>query len=88
MSFPLKLIFPEVEIPVVVMSLQAGLDPALQREIGAALRGLRDQEVLNVEGCVLLVEDVRRRAPARSAFATHALGLIDCPEPRACSNPQ
>ncbi len=45
---PLKVMYPEASIPVVAMSLQAGLDAAAHVSIGAALRPLREQGVLIV----------------------------------------
>ncbi|MHB8723992.1 MAG: DODA-type extradiol aromatic ring-opening family dioxygenase [Casimicrobiaceae bacterium] len=45
---PLKVMFPDADIPVVAMSLHASLDPALHCELGAALRSLRDEGVLIV----------------------------------------
>lgn len=45
---PLKVMYPAADIPVVAMSLQAGLDPEAHHAIGAALRPLRDQDVLIV----------------------------------------
>ena len=45
---PLKVMFPDADIPVVAMSLHASLDPALRCELGAALRSLRDEGVLIV----------------------------------------
>jgi aromatic ring-opening dioxygenase catalytic subunit (LigB family) len=43
---PLKLAFPDAQIPVVEMSLNTSLDPALHLAAGAALAPLRDEGVL------------------------------------------
>ncbi len=43
---PLKVAFPEADVPVVQMSLHASLDPAIQLAAGAALAPLRDEGVL------------------------------------------
>jgi len=43
---PLKVAFPEAEVPVVQMSLHASLDPALHLAAGSALAPLRDEGVL------------------------------------------
>lgn len=42
---PLKLSFPEADIPTVALSLQAGLDPAAHLAIGRLLEPLRDEGV-------------------------------------------
>lgn len=46
MYIPLKLIFPEANIPVLQISLHNSLDPARHLETGRALETLRDQDVL------------------------------------------
>lgn len=42
---PLKVAFPDADVPVVEMSLDEGLDPALAYRAGRALRPLRDEGV-------------------------------------------
>lgn len=46
MFIPLKLIFPEADIPVLQLSLHQSLDPAQHLQAGRALQALRDQDVL------------------------------------------
>jgi aromatic ring-opening dioxygenase catalytic subunit (LigB family) len=46
MFIPLKLIFPDANIPVVQLSLHNSLDPVRHLEAGRALESLRDQDVL------------------------------------------
>mgnify|MGYP000057618638 CR=1 FL=1 len=45
---PLKVMYPEANIPVVAMSLQESLDPQLHCHLGRALAPLRDDKVLIV----------------------------------------
>jgi aromatic ring-opening dioxygenase catalytic subunit (LigB family) len=45
---PLKVMFPDADVPVVAMSLQASLDPVLHCKLGQALRPLRNEGVLVV----------------------------------------
>ncbi|MBU3738002.1 MAG: dioxygenase [Rhodoferax sp.] len=48
MFIPLLLMFPDADIPVVQLSLRDSLDPAVHLQAGAALAGLRDEDVLIV----------------------------------------
>lgn len=43
---PLKVAFPEADVPVVEMSLDRGLDPGLHLKVGQALAALREEGVL------------------------------------------
>lgn len=45
---PLKLMYPDADIPCVQLSLVSGLDPALHIRLGRALAGLRQRDVLVV----------------------------------------
>lgn len=77
---PLKVAFPEAEIPVVTLSLAASLDPALHLAAGRALAPLRDEGVLivgsgmsfhNLRG--YLRPETPERARAFDAWLTHAI---------------
>lgn len=76
---PLKLAFPEAQIPVVTLSLAASLDPALHLAAGRALASLRDEGVLiiasgmsfhNLRG--YLQPETPERARAFDAWLTRA----------------
>jgi len=76
---PLKLVFPEAQIPVVTLSLAASLDPALHLAAGRALSSLRDEGVLivasgmsfhNLRG--YFQPETRERARAFDAWLTRA----------------
>jgi aromatic ring-opening dioxygenase catalytic subunit (LigB family) len=67
---PLKVMAPEADIPVVAMSLVAGLDPSLHCRVGAALRTLREEGVLIVGAGMSYhnLRDFAAAAPASHAF--------------------
>lgn len=67
---PLKVMYPEADIPVVAMSLQVSLDPNLHSHLGRALRALRDENVLIV-GAGMSYHNLRNfveQAPSSYAF--------------------
>lgn len=68
---PLKVMFPQADIPVVAMSLHASLDPEVHCRLGAALRSLRDEGVLIV-GAGMSYHNLRAfEAGAPASFAFH-----------------
>jgi aromatic ring-opening dioxygenase catalytic subunit (LigB family) len=77
---PLKVVFPQAQIPVVTLSLVSSLDPALHLAAGRALAPLRDRGVLivasgmsfhNLRG--YLKPETVERARAFDAWLTKAL---------------
>jgi aromatic ring-opening dioxygenase catalytic subunit (LigB family) len=59
---PLKLVYPEADVPVVAVSLNANLDPAIHIRMGAALATLRARH----PGLLII----------GSGMATHNLGAM------------
>ena len=67
---PLKVMYPQADIPVVAMSLQQSLDPHLHSHLGRALGSLRDDNVL-ILGAGMSFHNLRHfaeEAPASFAF--------------------
>ena len=69
---PLKVMYPQADVPVVAMSLHESLDPTLHSHLGRALRSLRDENVLIV-GAGMSYHNLRNfaeEAPASLRFTT------------------
>ena len=67
---PLKVMYPQADIPVVAMSLQANLDPVMHSQWGRALSSLRDEGVLILGSGISYhnLRDFAGQAPASYAF--------------------
>jgi aromatic ring-opening dioxygenase catalytic subunit (LigB family) len=80
---PLKLTYPEAEVPTVQLSLQRGLDPATHLAIGRALRPLRDEGIFIV-GSGMTFHNLRafgdpRARPWAEAFDAWLQGAMTRP---------
>lgn len=64
MFIPLKLIYPEADIPVIQISLRRDLDPAEHMAMGKALATLRDEDVLII-GSGMSFHNMRAYGDAR-----------------------
>ena len=63
---PLKLMYPEADVPVVQMSLDASLDPLLHRQAGEALQSLREEGV-RIVGSGMSYHNLRMFGPRAGA---------------------
>ncbi len=80
---PLKLMFPEAEVPVVQLSLRADLDPAAHLAVGHAIAPLREEGVLIV-GSGMSFHNMRgygdpRFAPISDAFDQWLTEAVSAP---------
>jgi aromatic ring-opening dioxygenase catalytic subunit (LigB family) len=82
---PLKLVYPDADVPVLQLSRQHGLDPAEHLAIGRALAPLREQGVLIV-GSGMSYHNLRefftsRGAEAAEAFDAWLADAVGDPDP-------
>ncbi len=68
---PLKVMYPDAEVPVVAMSLHESLNPELHSHLGRSLSALRDEGVL-ILGAGMSYHNLRNFADhAQASFAFH-----------------
>ncbi len=81
---PFKLIYPHADVPIVQLSLKAGLDPAAHIALGRALAPLREQGVL-VVGSGMSYHNLREFGldpnPDSDCFDTWLTGAACTPDP-------
>jgi aromatic ring-opening dioxygenase catalytic subunit (LigB family) len=75
---PLKVSFPDADIPILQLSLKTGLDPAFHIAVGRALGSLRDDNIL-VVGSGLSFHNLGSLGDPRAAAPSHAFDswLVD-----------
>jgi len=88
---PLKLMFPEADVPVVQLSLRADYDPAAHLAMGAGLEPLRDEGVLilgsgmSYHNMGVLMKSMRSGAqgvaPGSQVFDDWLTGVVTDPDP-------
>ena len=86
MFIPLKLMFPDADIPVVQLSLRADLDPQAHLDAGRALASLRDEGVL-ILGSGMSFHNMRgygdpRFGPISDAFDRWLVQTVESAAPR------
>ena len=84
MFIPLKLMFPEANIPVIQLSLRKDLDPTAHLQVGRALEALRDEGVLIV-GSGMSFHNMRgygdpRYTPLSEAFDDWLTAAVESPQ--------
>jgi aromatic ring-opening dioxygenase catalytic subunit (LigB family) len=84
---PFMLMYPDADVPVVQLSMQEGLDPAVHLAIGRALAPLRDEGVLII-GSGMSYHNLReflsgsqRGNAASDAFDTWLAHAVEAPDP-------
>ena len=81
---PMHLMYPQADIPLVLLSLKQGYDPALHIRVGQAIAGLRDEGVL-IMGSGLTYHDMRgfgnpASAPVARTFEQFLADTVSLPD--------